>query len=117
MYRFVAAMGLLVILRRPNARELALNDVKLEDARQRATKSLETRREFENFEMPIPSNPIHLILEKPCDTFVGACHPPKEALQAKLRASRAEPSHSEVGHEKIRERMMTMMTIISIVRK
>ena len=27
---------------RPNARELALNDVKLEDARDRATKSLET---------------------------------------------------------------------------
>lgn len=30
------------IFARPNARELALNDVKLEDARDRATKSLET---------------------------------------------------------------------------
>ena len=29
---------------RPNARELALNDLKLEDARDRATKSLETFR-------------------------------------------------------------------------
>jgi len=44
---------------RPNARELALNDVKLEDARDRATKSL-------------------------------------EALQAKLRASRAE-AHREAS--------------------
>ena len=41
------AMAVFHEFARPNARELALNDVKLEDARDRATKSLETFLEAE----------------------------------------------------------------------